>query len=109
MARLLTFDPVNDTNSEEFKPVGNFCVHRVGAITANVTYTIEQSPIEEDAWVPAEGTNTGFTGTNRVAQVNYFYGFRYRIAKSGSGTEAATDIKFYMGVAVVVDSLEARN
>lgn len=99
-AFVIIFDAENDDSSNPFKPKGSFQVHMIGTIDSGATFTVQQLPIQVDnssnAWTTATGSpaNVAFTNTQRIVSVNYAYGFKYRILKTGTQSTALT---FYAG------------
>ena len=117
MAKKLDFNArtagVDGRYSETFTPRANFCVYLDGGRSgqpivpiALQTYKVEMRPVGEGAWLDANGTDTDFGGASlkRLALVNHFDGFEYRIDRGGSTAETATDIAFYIGQSVILDT-----
>lgn len=103
MAKRLNYDgqgsgTTNDT-SEKFEPKASFMLMAVGAVQANVTFTVEWLPdnLPENTatWYEADGT-AAINASTRLAKVNYAKGFQYRIKRTGTGNQNSS-IEFYWG------------
>ena len=97
----ITFDAVNDTTSDSFLPKSSFVLQAVGTIDSNVEFIVQQIPYQLDdtstAWAAAPMTPTAIESDTPVATINFAYGYKYRIMKSGSGTQSTTGLTFHFG------------
>ena len=108
-AHEMTYTGRTDT-SESLSPRGSFQVQAIGTYDTGVSFAVEQLPINEadssTEWTPASGNPTTLSGNVKLVSINYAYGFKYRLSKTGTQN---SDIKFYTGHLVQNDYLNVSN
>lgn len=94
----------NNTSSS-FTPQAGFLLKVYGTIASNVTYTVEMIsetfPDSDGQWFaasgnPLTGTSVTLTAANSGLEVNFFKGYKYRIKRTGNGTQSDA-LQFHYG------------